>query len=136
MEGLPMFAKKKQPPIRSLIAYGTEIHGNLSFADGMRIDGQVGGDVMASTERPSILVISETATVTGAIQADHVIVNGRVKGPIQARSLLEVQPKAHIEGDVQYKGMEMHLGAIVHGQLLAFLAEDVKPTLKLAANNK
>lgn len=130
-----MFTKKQQPAIRSLIAYGTEIHGHMSFADGLRIDGQLVGDVTGSSERPSILVISETATVTGAVQADHVIVNGRVKGPIRARMLLEIQPKAQIEGDVHYKGLEMHLGAIVQGQLVAFLPEDAKPTLKLAANN-
>lgn len=130
-----MFAKKKQPPIRSLIAHGTEIHGNLKFTDGLRIDGEVRGNVVAGTERPSILVISETASVTGEIHADHVIVNGRVTGPIHARSLLEVQPKARIDGDVHYKGLEMHLGAVIHGRLVAQLANEEKPTLKLAANN-
>jgi cytoskeletal protein CcmA (bactofilin family) len=130
-----MFAKKKPPPIKSLIAHGTEIHGNLSFTDGLRIDGAVFGDVVAATERPSILVISETASLTGEIHADHVIVNGRVTGTVHARSLLEVQPKARIEGDVYYTGLEMHLGAVIHGRLVAQLMSEEKPTLKLAANN-
>ena len=34
-----MFAKKKQPPIKSLIAQGTRIEGNVLFHDGLRIDG-------------------------------------------------------------------------------------------------
>ncbi len=131
-----MFEKKvKQPPIRSLIAHGSEIHGSLKFTDGLRIDGAVCGDVLAVTERPSILVISETASVTGEIHADHVIVNGRVTGPVHAATLLEVQPKARIEGDVYYTGLEMHLGALIHGRLFAQLASEEKPTLKLAANN-
>ena len=40
-----MFGKKKQPPIRSLIAAGSEIRGNLKFTDGLRIDGIVQGDI-------------------------------------------------------------------------------------------
>ena len=38
-----MFNKKKQPPIKSLIAQGSQITGNLAFADGLRIDGAVAG---------------------------------------------------------------------------------------------
>jgi cytoskeletal protein CcmA (bactofilin family) len=131
-----MFGSKKQPPIKSLIAQGTRIEGNVLFHDGLRVDGDVVGDIRASDEQPSILVISESATVTGQIHADHVIINGRVKGPVYAFELLELQPKACIEGDVSYKALEMHQGATIAGQLKpsAVSAED-KPTLKLAANN-
>ena len=43
--------KKRQPPIRSLIGDGTVVHGELRFADGLRIDGEVHGDVLAVAER-------------------------------------------------------------------------------------
>jgi cytoskeletal protein CcmA (bactofilin family) len=131
-----MFAKKKQPPIKSLIAQGTRIEGNVFFHDGLRIDGEVIGDLRASDEQPSLLVVSEAAVVTGQIHADHVIINGHVKGPVLAFELLELQPKARIEGDVSYKALEMHQGATISGQLkpMAGSVED-KPTLKLAANN-
>ena len=131
-----MFGKKKQPPIKSLIAQGTRIEGNVLFHDGLRVDGEVVGDIRASDEHPSILVISEVAVVTGQILADHVIINGHVKGPVQAFELLELQPKARIEGDVSYKALEMHQGATIAGQLKPMVGgvED-KPTLKLAANN-
>ena len=130
-----MFGKNKQPPIKSLIAAGSRIDGHLSFTEGLRIDGDVLGNVRACDENGSILVISETASVTGEIQADHVIINGTVKGPIRAFDLLELQPKARIEGDVHYRALEMHQGALVAGQLRPILAGEEKPTLKLAANN-
>ena len=131
-----MFAKKKQPPIKSLIAQGTRVEGNVLFHDGLRIDGEVVGDIRASDEQARILVVSEVAVVTGQIHADHVIINGQVKGPVLAFELLELQPKARIEGDVSYKALEMHQGATISGQLkpMAGGVED-KPTLKLAANN-
>lgn len=130
-----MFGKKSQPPIKSLIAQGSRIEGHLKFTDGLRIDGEVFGDIRANSDQPSILVVSESALVQGEIHADHVIVNGTVRGPIHARELLELQPNAKIEGDVAYKALEMHQGAVISGQLRPLLGTEEKPLLKLAANN-
>lgn len=131
-----MFNKKKQPPIKSLIAEGSQIDGHVRFADGLRIDGAIVGNVSGKPDQASILVISETATVTGEVQADHIIINGAVNGPVQARVLLELQPKARIQGDVHYAALEMHQGALIAGQLRPMLEAGEKPTLKLAANNE
>ena len=127
-----MFGKNAQPPIKSLIAQGSRIEGNLRFTEGLRVDGEVFGDLRANPEQPSILVISEEAIVQGAIDADHVIINGSVKGPVNARELLELQPRARIEGDVTYKALEMHQGAVISGQLRPLLDGEEKPLLKLA----
>jgi len=129
-----VFSKKKQPPIRTLIGEGTQIQGELRFTDGLRIDGEVVGDVIAVGETPSILVISEKARVTGRVRGGHVIVNGQVTGPIQSDELLELQPQARIVGDVRYEVLEMHQGATIDGELRPLQAEE-KPSLKLAASN-
>ena len=92
-----MFNKKKQPPIKSLIAEGSLIEGHLTFSDGLRVDGCVVGNVLAREEEPSILVISESASITGQITADHIIINGSVKGPIHARQMLELLSAQSIE---------------------------------------
>jgi cytoskeletal protein CcmA (bactofilin family) len=135
-----MFGKKSQPPIKSLIAQGTRIEGNMKFNEGLRVDGEVFGDIQSSPEDAgSMLVISEQAVVQGAIAADHVIINGTVRGPVHARELLELQPKAKIEGDVSYVSLEMHQGATISGQLRPLVqgaAEgEEKPLLKLAAKS-
>ncbi|MFT3666639.1 bactofilin family protein [Piscinibacter sp.] len=129
-----MFGKQKQPPIRTLIGEGTVISGELRFADGLRIDGEVVGDVVADGEGYSILVISEKARVTGKVTAGHVIVNGTVIGPVHSSTLLELQPKAQITGDVRYEVLEMHQGATIDGELRPVKADE-KPSLKLAAAN-
>jgi cytoskeletal protein CcmA (bactofilin family) len=130
-----MFNKKKQPPIRSLIAQGSHINGHIAFCAGLRVDGEVSGNVRASEDQPSILVVSESAKIVGEVSADHIIVNGSIKGPVHARQMLELQPKARIEGDVHYAALEMHQGALISGQLRPAIEGDEKPTLKLAANN-
>ena len=131
-----MFNKKKQPPIKSLIAEGSQIVGNLAFMDGLRIDGELTGNVWGNEKSASILVISESAQVVGEVSADHVIINGSVKGPVRARMMMELQPKARIEGDVHYAALEMHQGALITGQMRPIVDAEDKPLLKLAANNQ
>jgi len=131
-----MFNKSKQPPIKSLIAEGSQLDGNMTFSEGLRVDGNVTGNVKAADGGASILVISESAKIIGEISADHIIINGSVKGPVHAHLMLELQPKARIEGDVHYAALEMHQGALIAGQLRPIVAGEEKPTLKLAANNQ
>jgi cytoskeletal protein CcmA (bactofilin family) len=129
-----MFGWKKHPPIHTLIGEGTVVQGEIRFTDGLRIDGEVVGDITAVGDKRSMLVISEKAKVTGQVRAGHVIINGLVTGPVESEDLLELQPKARIVGDVKYESLEMHQGATIDGELHPLKAED-KPALKLAANN-
>lgn len=129
-----MFGIKRQLPIRTLVGEGTVIHGELRFVDGLRIDGEVVGDVTAAGGERSVLVISEKAKVVGKVSAGHVIINGSVTGPVTSGELLELQPKARIEGDVTYVALEMHQGATIEGELHAMKSGDA-PSLKLASSN-
>lgn len=129
-----MFGKKKQPPIRTLIGEGTLVQGELRFSEGLRIDGEVLGDVIGIGDGPNILVISEKARVTGKVTGGHLIINGTVHGPIRSTELLELQPKASIVGDVRYEVLEMHQGANIDGELRPMSAAE-RPGLKLAASN-
>ncbi len=81
-----------------------------------------------------MLVISEHARVDGAIVANHLVVNGTITGPVYASDLLELQPKAKVSGDLRYRALEMHHGAIIDGTLTHVDEED-RPGLKLAASN-
>ena len=126
--------KKKPPPIRGLVGEGTVIQGHVRFVEGLRIDGEVHGDMIAKGEGHSLLVISENARVHGKVKAGHVIINGEVRGPIQADDLLELQPKARVVGDIRYQLLEMHQGAKIEGELKP-LRSGEKPALTLAASN-
>lgn len=130
-----LFSKKQAPAIRSLVGEGMQVRGELSFSDGLRIDGEVYGDVIAADGGRSMLVISEKARVHGKVKAGHVIINGEVRGPVVSDELLELQPKARVTGDVRYEVLEMHPGALLDGELKPLKQAD-KPTLKLAAANE
>ena len=115
-----MFGKSNKPsPIDSLIGAGTTIEGDITFVGGLRIDGHVKGNVKATGGKPGgTLVLSELAKVEGEIDVAHIVVNGTVAGPIRATEYVELLPKARVTGDVCYKSIEVHVGAIVMGQLV------------------
>lgn len=129
-----LFNRKTPPAIRSLVGEGTLLNGDLRFQGGLRIDGEVRGDVIAADGERSLLVVSEKARIHGKVKADHVIINGEVAGPIESHELLELQPKARVTGDVRYELIEMHPGATIDGELRALRHHD-RPALKLAASN-
>ncbi|MFN0186663.1 MAG: polymer-forming cytoskeletal protein [Aquabacterium sp.] len=130
------FFKRKSPPaIRSLVGEGTSLRGEIRFHGGLRVDGEVHGDVLAADGEGSLLVISEKARVHGKVKADHVIINGQVVGPVEARELLELQPKARLTGDVRYELLEMHAGALIDGELRSLKSQE-RPALKLAASKE
>lgn len=129
------FGRRKSPPIRSLIGEGTVVQGPIRFTEGLRIDGEVQGDVIAAAEGQAMLVVSDKAKVTGMVKAAHVIINGQVVGPVEASAMLELQPLARVTGQVRYELLEMHPGALIDGELRP-LKNAEKPALKLAASNE
>jgi cytoskeletal protein CcmA (bactofilin family) len=116
-----MFKSKTKPApqkrLDSLIGAGTVVHGDILFTGGMRIDGCVEGNVATVDGEPGTLVLSEQARVDGEVRVSHVVLNGTVSGPVHAREYLELQPKAKVVGDITYRTLEMHLGAVVQGRL-------------------
>ncbi len=115
-----MFGNKsnKPSPIDSLIGTGSTIMGDVHFTGGLRVDGCVKGNIKAVGDKPGTLVLSEMAKIEGEIDVGHVVINGTVAGPVRAKEYLELLPKARVTGDVSYKTIEIHVGAIVMGRMV------------------
>ena len=131
-----MFRKQSKPQgrIDSLIGSATRIEGNVFFSGGLRIDGAVRGSVCALPDQPGTIVLSEHARIDGEAQAAHLVVNGTINGPVHASETLELQPSARVRGDVHYKSLEIHHGAVVEGKLAHHEDSEMKAVgLKLAS---
>jgi cytoskeletal protein CcmA (bactofilin family) len=112
-----MFGRNAKTEIDTLVGISARIEGDLCFTGGLRIDGEVHGNVIASDSTENVLIISEHARVEGDVRCATLIVNGYIAGQVYAAELLELQPKGRIVGDVHYKMLEMHSGAMVTGSL-------------------
>jgi cytoskeletal protein CcmA (bactofilin family) len=116
-----MFDRRKPAPqkrIDSLIGAGTIVEGNVTFSGGLRVDGAIRGTVATADSEAATLVLSEQAKIDGEVRVSHVVINGAVNGPVTANDYLELQAKARVNGDVTYRTLEMHVGAIVQGKLV------------------
>lgn len=125
---------KSQNRIDTLIGAETMIEGDIVFAGGLRVDGQIRGNIRAAEGASGVLVVSEQARIEGEVNVTRLVVNGTVVGPVMATDSVELHPRSRVTGDVTYNALEMHLGAVVDGRLVHRAAAEGKTVeLKLAS---
>lgn len=121
-----MFFKRSnriQNTIDTLIGLETRLEGDINFSGGLRVDGAIRGNVSEPNASPSTLILSEHGRIEGEVNASKIVINGKVVGPVRAGQFIELQSKARITGDVYYKSLEMHTGAVIEGKLV-FLGDN------------
>lgn len=109
---------RSQAPIGTLVGAETRVLGDIEFSGGFHVDGYVKGNVKSTKDDKSVLSISERGCIEGAVVVPHVVLNGTVKGDVRATQRVELGPKARVIGNVQYKLIEMSIGAEVNGKLI------------------
>jgi len=72
----------------------TEIKGDLQFQGSFRIDGRFKGNILSD----SILIIGEQGQVEADVKVGHIIVNGEIRGTIQASDRAEINSKGRVIG--------------------------------------
>ncbi|MGA2400045.1 MAG: polymer-forming cytoskeletal protein [Steroidobacteraceae bacterium] len=114
-----MFKRKasKDIQIDTLIGAKTRVHGDVEFAGGLHVDGHINGDVKGAPGGHAILSVSETGCIEGSVIAASVLVNGTVKGDIDATERVELGAKARVLGSVHYGIIETAVGAQIYGKL-------------------
>ncbi len=119
-----MFKTKKKSSLgrsvesfESIIGKSLRIDGNLIISQGLRIDGVLNGNIFQEDGNTASVAISESGTVNGNIQAQHVIVSGRVKGNIYSLDREELLAIAQVEGEITYGSIGIEVGANILGKL-------------------
>lgn len=115
-----MLGRKKQyrAAVKSFIGSETRLLGDIEFTGGLHIDGFVKGNVKGLKDDNAVLSISETGCVEGSVIVPYLLLNGIVRGDVRATERVELGPGARVIGNVQYKLIEMSIGAEVNGKLI------------------
>jgi len=111
-------ANKVDSRIDTLIGEDTTVSGDIIFTGGLRVDGTIRGNVREQEGSESTIILSETGRIEGAVHTTKIVLNGAVIGPVRAAQFIELQTKARITGDLHYKSLEMHMGAVIDGKLV------------------
>jgi cytoskeletal protein CcmA (bactofilin family) len=94
----------------TIIAEGLKIVGSVTAEGLVEVNGHIEGDLHCTS-----LSVWPKASISGGVEADRVVVNGRVEGPIRGG---EVVPKsrAHVVGDIQHQSLAVEAGAFFDGR--------------------
>ena len=119
------FTKSKKPnlnAVNSIIANDMFIEGTVDFLGTLKIAGHVQGDVFRRAgvhDRPPSTVIIEGSVVGGTIEANHVVITGRVEvKKIVAHNSLIVIGNGEVNADeIFYGSITSSDSVIINGKL-------------------
>jgi cytoskeletal protein CcmA (bactofilin family) len=80
--------------ISGLIDQGSELNGDLTFKGSFRIEGNFKGKIISE----SLLIIGERGKVEADVQVGQIVINGEIRGTIQASDRIEIHRKGRVFG--------------------------------------
>ena len=95
------------------IAPGTRIHGRITGATDLSIDGELIGDV----DIEATLAIGAEGRIEGTVAARVVRLAGKVKGDVRGAERVEVAATGQLEGDISAPRVTIAEGAFFKGRV-------------------
>lgn len=93
----------------------TEFQGDLSFKGSFRIDGRFKGKIVSD----SLLIVGEEGKVEADVRVGFLVINGEIKGNIQAAEKIEIHSRGRVIGTVSTPRLAVEEGAYIEANCLA-----------------
>ena len=97
---------------KNVLSSDVEIKGNIKFAGELAFDGKLEGEIHTD----GVLNLGDSAVVNGNINAQSVIVRGKVTGNINAKEKIEIKAKAELFGDIRATKLTVEEGVTFVGR--------------------
>jgi cytoskeletal protein CcmA (bactofilin family) len=101
---------------------GSRVEGRLTFEGGVRIDGEIDGEIDAQ----GTVTIGETAVVHAQISAGSIVVKGKVTGDLVGRKRVELHVPARLQGNITTPSLVIHEGVVFEGHCSMGSVPDAK----------
>ena len=98
-------------PCVNIIAFGTEIQGEINTTGDMRIDGKLKGNFSSNQK----LVIGQSGIIEGNINCKDCDISGKVIGNMSISELLVLKSTADVKGDILTNKIVMELDSQYSG---------------------
>ena len=108
--------------VDTLIGPSTTIDGTIRAAGTLRINGNVTGELIVTGN----VIIGDSSTIQGNINAENVYIAGTVNGNITATGQLQLTSTAKVIGDVDVKNIIIDEGAVFDGHCKAVANDNSK----------
>jgi len=103
--------REEKMEVKSILAEGLEIEGNVHAEGKIRIDGTIVGDITGD-----FIIFGPTASVKGNVKTGTVIVMGTIDGNLNVERA-EIKSSSRIRGDITAKELLVEVGASIEGQV-------------------
>ena len=97
---------------KNVLSSDVEIKGNLKFSGELTFEGKLEGEIQTD----GLLNLGDTAVVTGNINAQSVVVRGKLNGNINAKEKIEIKAKAELFGDIRATKLVVEEGVTFVGK--------------------
>src|SRR5215472_15397882 len=97
---------------KNVLSSDVEIKGNLKFTGELTFEGKIDGEIQTD----GTLQLGDSATVNGNINAQVVVVRGKVNGNINAKDKIEIKTKAELFGDIRASKLSVEEGVTFVGK--------------------
>jgi cytoskeletal protein CcmA (bactofilin family) len=112
---MTMFKKQKvkiDPNMTdTLIGEGTQFEGKIRSAAGIRIEGQLTGDIECTGD----VTIGENGVARSNIRARHIILAGHVTGNVTATGKLTIKTTGNLNGNLSAQELSIESGGVFQG---------------------
>jgi len=95
--------------LAGLIDHGTELKGELNFKGSFRIEGAFQGKIFSD----SMLIIGEKGKVEADVQVGQLIINGEIRGTLQAKDRIEIHNRGRVYGTLITPRLVVEEGAFL-----------------------
>jgi cytoskeletal protein CcmA (bactofilin family) len=106
------FRKGTPDEILSLLGEGVEVVGDISFSNGLRVDGVVKGTIRSE----ATLIIGAKGRVDAEITVKRVSINGEFRGIIHAADRVELHKEGRVYGEIYTPCLIIEAGAMFEGK--------------------
>ena len=106
------FKKGSSDAIISLMGEGVEIVGEVSFTQGVKIDGVIKGNVKSDAS----LVVGSKGKVEADVAVRRISIGGEFKGTIHASERVEILKEGKVFGDLYTPCLIIEAGAVFEGK--------------------
>src|SRR5215831_18679299 len=97
---------------KNVLNSDVELKGTLKFSGELTFDGKLEGDINSD----GTLQLGDNAVVKGNINANTVILRGKVNGNIAAKEKLEIKTKTELFGDIRAPRLMIEEGVTFVGK--------------------
>jgi cytoskeletal protein CcmA (bactofilin family) len=97
---------------KNTLGSDVEIKGNLKFSGELTFDGKIDGEIQTD----GVLNLGDSAVVNGNINAQNVMVRGKINGNINAKEKIDIKTKAELFGDIRASKLSVEEGVTFVGK--------------------